>query len=252
MKVRNIIILNVANCIFHASFQKISFLSQKGISHTSCIFTCLGSGISIYLYSTSFTKSRYLSRSIIFHKTLYLYILYVFQHKQSLILAFPAHIDFTGPWELAMPTCWLMKRSTAQHGGTHMKRQHRMSRTIIIIYFLNVYFFHARLGLDIFPDMRPLHIYLNTAHSGCKPSSTISSFTHSLQVFLPLPTHLTPPPPHFYRPTSNHLHSYIPHAQTTLIYHASPPQLRSEHPKDCTRPHFSSYPSETHHTSISP
>ena len=30
------------------------------------------------------------------------------------------------------------------------------------------------------------------------------------------------------------------------------PQSCSEHTKDCTRPHFSSYASETHHTSISP
>ena len=37
-----------------------------------------------------------------------------------------------------------------------------------------------------------------------------------------------------------------------LIYDASPPQPCSEHQKDCTRPHFSFYPSETHHTSISP
>ena len=29
----------------------------------------------------------------------------------------------------------------------------------------NVHFFHAQLGLDVFPDMRPLHISLNTAHS---------------------------------------------------------------------------------------
>ena len=63
---------------------------------------------------------------------------------------------------------------------------------IIIIYFQNVHFFHAQLGLDIFPDMRPLHISLNTAHSGCKPNSSVSSFTHSLQVFLPLPIYLTP------------------------------------------------------------
>ena len=65
--------------------------------------------------------------------------------------------------------------------------------------------------------------------------------------------HISPlPPPHFYRPTPNHLCSYIPHAQTTSIYHASPLLPRSEHLKDCTRPHFASYPSETHHTSISP
>ena len=75
---------------------------------------------------------------------------------------------------------------------------------------------------------------LNTAHSGCKPSlcSSVSSFTHSLHVFLPLP------PPHFYRPTPNHLCSYVPHAQTTSIYHASPLLPRSEHPKDCTSPHL--------------
>ena len=40
--------------------------------------------------------------------------------------------------------------------------------------------------------MKPLHISLNIAHSGCKPSAFISSFTHSYQVFLPLPAHLTP------------------------------------------------------------
>ena len=48
------------------------------------------------------------------------------------------------------------------------------------------------VGSDVFPDMRSLHISLNTTHSGCKPSSSISSLTHSLQVFLPLPAHLTP------------------------------------------------------------
>ena len=63
------------------------------------------------------------------------------------------------------------------------------------------------LGLDVFPDMKPLHISLNTAHSGSKPSSIISSFTHSLQVFL-LPVHLTPAPT---RLPPNHLHSYMFH-----------------------------------------
>ena len=63
---------------------------------------------------------------------------------------------------------------------------------IITIYFKNVHFFHAQLGSDVFPDMRLLHIFLNIVHSECKPSSSVSSFTHSLQVFLLLPTHLTP------------------------------------------------------------
>ena len=40
--------------------------------------------------------------------------------------------------------------------------------------------------------MKPLHISLNTAHSGCKPSSSMSSFTHSLHVFLPLPLLFSP------------------------------------------------------------
>ena len=103
--------------------------------------------------------------------------------------------------------------------------------------------------------MRPLHTSLNTVHSGCKPSSSMSSFRllHILSMSsYPCP-HISPlPPPHFYRPTPNHLRSYVPHAQTTSIYHASPLLPRSEHPKDCTSPHFTSYLSETHHTSISP
>ena len=40
--------------------------------------------------------------------------------------------------------------------------------------------------------LRPLHTSLNTAYFLCKPSSSVSSFTYSLQVFLPLLTHLTP------------------------------------------------------------
>ena len=60
------------------------------------------------------------------------------------------------------------------------------------------------------------------------------------------------PPPHFYRPTPNHLHSYDPYAQTISIYHASPPQPRSENTKktlqDLTS--LNSYPSETLHLTI--
>ena len=55
--------------------------------------------------------------------------------------------------------------------------------------------------------MKPLHISLNTAHSACKPSSFISSFTHSYQVLKSSSPYLhisPPPPPHFYRPTPNH------------------------------------------------
>ena len=45
----------------------------------------------------------------------------------------------------------------------------------------------------MFAHMRSLHTSLNITHSGCKPNtSTMSSSTHSFQVFLFLPLHLTP------------------------------------------------------------
>ena len=58
--------------------------------------------------------------------------------------------------------------------------------------------FHAQLWL-VPPEMKPLHISLNTAHPACKSGAFISSFPHLYQVFLLL-AHLTPPPPNFYRP----------------------------------------------------
>ena len=57
-------------------------------------------------------------------------------------------------------------------------------------YFLNVKFFNAQLGLDVCHETKPLQISLNTAHSDCKLSSFMSSFTHSLHVFLP--SHFSP------------------------------------------------------------
>ena len=124
---------------------------------------------------------------------------------------------------------------------------------IIIIYFENVHFFHATLGLDVCPNMKPLQISLKTAHSWCKPSTFISSSTHSYQVFLFLPLHLAPPPP-FYRLIPNHPHSYASDAQTTSVCHVSPHPPHSVHPEpeDCTNPHCISYPSATPRTSISP
>ena len=119
---------------------------------------------------------------------------------------------------------------------------------IIVIYFQNVHFFHAQLGLNVCPDMKTLHISLNTAHSGCKPSSSISSFTHCLQVFLPLPLLFFPTTSTFLQANTQSSPLLVPNAQTISLYHASPPQPRSEHPKDCTRPHFTSCPSETFHS----
>ena len=59
------------------------------------------------------------------------------------------------------------------------------------------------------------------------------------------------PKPHFYRLTPNNLHSYIPHSQTTSIYHASPPQPRSE-PQKIVQIHTVLTILATPRTSISP
>ena len=62
---------------------------------------------------------------------------------------------------------------------------------IIIIYFENVYFFHAQqLGLDVYPDMKSFQISLTL------PIQTVNKVVschhlHTLQVFRPLPTHLS-------------------------------------------------------------
>ena len=71
--------------------------------------------------------------------------------------------------------------------------------------------------------MRLLHISLNTTHSECKLSSSISSFTHSPQVFLPLPAHLAPATTTFLQADTISiltLHMPKPH-QSTMPYHLS-------------------------------
>ena len=100
---------------------------------------------------------------------------------------------------------------------------------IIIIHFLNFNFLHTQLRLDVFPHMKPLHITPNTAHSGCKPSSSLSSFTHSHQVFLPLPAPLTC---HHHISTGRHPIISILTFQTPKPPQSTIPPPRSEHPKD--------------------
>ena len=100
--------------------------------------------------------------------------------------------------------------------------------------------------------MRSLHTFLNTAHSGCKPSTSMSSSTHFFQVSLFFSLHLAPATSAFYRPTPNHPHSYAPDAQSTSICHASPHTPHSAHSKDCKNPHCVSYLSMTPRTAISP
>ena len=86
------------------------------------------------------------------------------------------------------------------------------------------------------PEHRPFRVQTKLVHGPCLPLHILSMSSY------PCPHISPPPPPHFYRPTPNHLRSYVPHAQTTSIYHASPLLPGSEYPKDCTSPHFSSYP----------
>ena len=52
---------------------------------------------------------------------------------------------------------------------------------IIIIYFENVHFFHTTLSIDVCQYEVPPS--LNTAHSECKPSTFMSSFTLSKSSF---------------------------------------------------------------------
>ena len=94
--------------------------------------------------------------------------------------------------------CWMQPRkmilkipsrfpSKVQRWPWKAGRRRLMMIIIIIIHhhlFLKRPFLPRSARPDVFPDMRSLHISLNTTHSGCKPSSSISSFTHSLQVFL--------------------------------------------------------------------
>ena len=100
--------------------------------------------------------------------------------------------------------------------------------------------------------MKPLHISVTTAHSGRKPSAFISSFTHSYQVFLSLPAHLTPTTTTFLQADTQS----SPLSSSTCPNHLNLPCLTTSAtlwtPKDCTNPHCASYPSATPHTSISP
>ena len=74
--------------------------------------------------------------------------------------------------------------------------------------------------------MKYLRISMNIAHSGCKPSTIMPSFTRTFSPSLPAPSYPynSPlPSPHFYRPTLNHPQAYAPDAQTTSICLASTP-----------------------------
>ena len=69
--------------------------------------------------------------------------------------------------------------------------------------------------------MRPLHISLNTAHSACKPSSSISSFTHSYRLS---PSTRTSHPCHHHISTGRH-----PIISTLTLHMPKPPQSTTPH-----------------------
>ena len=101
--------------------------------------------------------------------------------------------------------------------------------------------------------MKSLYTSLNTAHSNCKPSTSMSLSTHSFQLSLPFPL-LTSRPCHLH-----HWGRYpiihtpmLPDAQTISICHASLHPPHSVHPENCSNPHCLSYPSATPYISISP
>ena len=88
--------------------------------------------------------------------------------------------------------------------------------SIIIIYFENVHFFHSQLWLDICLNMKSLLISLNTAHSGCKPSIFMTSFTHTQKTYktlLSIQQHSTLPPHH--------------HMLATILFHVRLIQMAS-------------------------
>ena len=97
-------------------------------------------------------------------------------------------------------------------GASYIKRKiYRASWVIIIIYFENVHFLSK-----MFAHMKSLHTsVIHGAHSGCKPSTFMSSFTHSPS--FPAPT---PHPSTFLQVDTQSCNA--PDAQTTSICHTSP------------------------------
>ena len=124
--------------------------------------------------------------------------------------------------------------------------------TLIIIYFENVHFFHANLGLDVFTHMKSPHTSLNTAHLECKPSTFMSSSTYSFQVLLFILLHLTHATSTFLQADTQSSTLMLQMSKPPQFCHASPHPPHSVLPKNCTNPHCIFYPSATPRTSISP
>ena len=113
--------------------------------------------------------------------------------------------------------------------------------------FLKCQFLPCSDWVDVFPDMRPLHISLNTTHTQCKPSSSMPLLTHSYPS-LPTPTRTSHPHHHIStvrHPIISTLKFHMPMPlQSTLPHHLIPalftqrqihtafpiPQRHSAHP----------------------
>ena len=111
-------------------------------------------------------------------------------------------------------------------------------------HFLNVFLFHAKLGLDVCPiyevpphNSEQLPIQVATQATSCHLSHTLP---------LILPAH-TSHPSHHHICTDRH-----PIIHTFTLRMSKPPQSATPHPEDCTNPHCTFCPSTTLHTSISP
>ena len=97
--------------------------------------------------------------------------------------------------------------------------------------------------------MRPLHTSLSEHCPFRVLTMLVRVLFYTFSPCLPTPAHTSHPCHHHIstQSTPNHLLSYVPHAQTTSIYHASPLLPRSKHPKDYkTSLHFLSFRDTPH------
>ena len=89
-----------------------------------------------------------------------------------------------------------------------------------------------------------MHLSLNIAHSGCRPSNFMSSFTHFPQVSQSLPIFFIC---HFHTSTCRHPIIYIllQMPKPSHFAMALPHQPHFECPKNCSNPRYAFYPSRT-------
>ena len=120
-------------------------------------------------------------------------------------------------------SCWMMPGMGLLNDVALSSEYWIIIIIIITIYFDNVYFFHTKLGLDVFP------IWCSSTYLWLMLIQTIPIvLLHKFSPCLPVPVlspYISPLlPPHFYRQTHNHLHSYTPKlkpSQSAMFIHIS-------------------------------